>query len=48
VHDAGYWVFCYTVNDRRRAGQLALWGIDAFCTDRLDRIDPAMLDSAEP
>jgi len=45
VHNAGYWVFGYTVNDRRRAIRLAQWGIDAFCTDRLDRIDPALLDS---
>jgi glycerophosphoryl diester phosphodiesterase len=44
VHRAGYWVFSYTVNEHRRATQLAEWGIDAFCTDRLDLIDPAMFD----
>ncbi|HEX4598415.1 MAG TPA: glycerophosphodiester phosphodiesterase [Burkholderiaceae bacterium] len=45
VHSAGYWVFCYTVNDRRRATRLAQWGIEAFCTDRLDLIDPTLLGS---
>jgi len=45
VRSAGYWLFCYTVNDRHRANQLARWGIDALCTDRLDRIEPALLDS---
>ena len=45
VRSAGYWLFCYTVNDQHRANQLARWGIDALCTDRLDRIEPALLDS---
>lgn len=45
IRSAGYWLFCYTVNDRHRANQLARWGIDALCTDRLDRIEPALLDS---
>jgi glycerophosphoryl diester phosphodiesterase len=45
VRDAGYWLFAYTVNDRRRAIQLAQWGLDALCTDRLDRIEPTLLDS---
>jgi glycerophosphoryl diester phosphodiesterase len=45
VRSAGYWVFVYTVNDRRRVIQLARWGIDALCTDRLDRIDPGLLDT---
>jgi glycerophosphoryl diester phosphodiesterase len=44
VRDAGYWLFAYTVNDRRRAIQLAQWGLDALCTDRLDRIEPTLLD----
>jgi glycerophosphoryl diester phosphodiesterase len=43
VHDAGYWVYGYTVNERPRALQLAEWKIDALCTDRLDRIEPALL-----
>ncbi len=36
VHDAGYGVFCYTVNTPERARELLAWGVDAFCTDRLD------------
>jgi glycerophosphoryl diester phosphodiesterase len=44
VHRAGYWLFCYTVNDRKRAVELARWGVDAICTDRLDRIEAALLD----
>jgi glycerophosphoryl diester phosphodiesterase len=44
VRSAGFWVFAYTVNDRRRARQLARWGIDAMCTDRLDRIDATLFD----
>jgi glycerophosphoryl diester phosphodiesterase len=38
VKDAGYWLFCYTVNDLRRARTLFDWGVDAFCTDRIDLI----------
>jgi glycerophosphoryl diester phosphodiesterase len=38
VHRAGYWVFCYTVNDPARLNLLRRWGVDAVCTDRLDRI----------
>ena len=38
VKDAGYWLFCYTVNDPRRARALFDWGVDAFCTDRIDLI----------
>ena len=40
VKAAGYWLFCYTVNDRDRADALRAWGVDAFCTDRIDLIDP--------
>jgi glycerophosphoryl diester phosphodiesterase len=43
VHHAGYWVFCYTVNDPSRVSELAGWGVDAICTDRLDRISPDAL-----
>jgi glycerophosphoryl diester phosphodiesterase len=39
VKDAGYWLFCYTVNDPHRARALFDWGVDAFCTDRIDLID---------
>jgi len=38
VKDAGYWLFCYTVNDPERARVLFDWGVDAFCTDRIDLI----------
>jgi len=38
VKDAGYWLFCYTVNDPARARELFDWGVDAFCTDRIDLI----------
>ena len=44
IRDAGYWLFAYTVNERRRAIQLAQWGLDALCTDRLDRVAPSLLD----
>lgn len=40
VHQAGYSLFCYTVNDAQRAQQLLDWGVDAFCTDRIDLIGP--------
>lgn len=38
IHAAGYGVFCYTVNTPARARELLGWGVDAFCTDRLDLI----------
>lgn len=37
VKDAGYWLFCYTVDEPPRAQELFDWGVDAFCTDRVDR-----------
>jgi glycerophosphoryl diester phosphodiesterase len=40
VKDAGFGLFCYTVNDPARARELLDWGVDAFCTDRIDLIDP--------
>jgi glycerophosphoryl diester phosphodiesterase len=40
VHQGGYALFCYTVNDAQRARQLLDWGVDAFCTDRIDLIGP--------
>ena len=43
----GYGLFCYTVNDRQRAIELAQWGVDALCTDRLDLIEPTLLDSSD-
>lgn len=38
IRRAGYWLFCYTVNTPERARQILSWGVDAFCTDRLDLI----------
>jgi glycerophosphoryl diester phosphodiesterase len=46
IRGAGFWVLCYTVNERPRARELAPWDIDALCTDRLDRIDAAFFDHA--
>lgn len=36
VKEAGFGLFCYTVNDPARARELLEWGVDAFCTDRID------------
>ncbi|MNT66157.1 Glycerophosphoryl diester phosphodiesterase [compost metagenome] len=41
VKEAGYGLFCYTVNTRERASELLAWGVDGFCTDRIDII-PSM------
>jgi glycerophosphoryl diester phosphodiesterase len=41
IKDAGYWLFCYTVNEPARARTLFDWGVDAFCTDRIDLIAAA-------
>lgn len=41
VKAAGLGLFCYTVNDPARARELLAWGVDAFCTDRIDVIGPA-------
>lgn len=38
VKAAGYGLFCYTVNDTVRAAEIRAWGVDAFCTDRIDLI----------
>jgi glycerophosphoryl diester phosphodiesterase len=40
VKAAGYGLFCYTVNEPARARELLAWGVDAFCTDRIDLIGP--------
>lgn len=40
VRAAGFGLFCYTVNEPRRARELLGWGVDAFCTDRIDLIGP--------
>ncbi len=38
IRDAGLRVLAYTVNDPARARQLAQWGVDMICTDRIDTI----------
>jgi glycerophosphoryl diester phosphodiesterase len=38
IKDAGFGLFCYTVNDPDIAQRLLDWGVDAFCTDRVDLI----------
>lgn len=40
VEAAGFALFCYTVNEPARARELLGWGVDAFCTDRIDLIGP--------
>jgi glycerophosphoryl diester phosphodiesterase len=40
VKAAGYGLFCYTVNSPDRAREILGWGVDAFCTDRIDLIGP--------
>ncbi|HYD78570.1 MAG TPA: glycerophosphodiester phosphodiesterase [Paucimonas sp.] len=40
VKQAGFGLFCYTVNDAERARELLRWGVDGFCTDRIDAIGP--------
>jgi glycerophosphoryl diester phosphodiesterase len=40
VKAAGFGLFCYTVNAPARARTLLGWGVDAFCTDRIDVIGP--------
>jgi glycerophosphoryl diester phosphodiesterase len=40
IKQAGYWLFCYTVDDPERARELLAWGVDAFCTDRIDLVRP--------
>ena len=38
IKQAGFGLFCYTVNTAVRAAEILGWGVDAFCTDRLDLI----------
>lgn len=44
IKAAGYWLFCYTVNEPGRAREILAWGVDAFCTDRIDLIGPSFAD----
>jgi len=38
IKAGGYALFCYTVNDPLRARELLDWGVEGFCTDRIDLI----------
>ena len=40
IKNAGFGLFCYTVNDPARAREILGWGVDAMCTDRIDLIGP--------
>lgn len=40
IKAAGYGLFCYTVNDPERGREILSWGVDGFCTDRIDLIGP--------
>ncbi len=40
IKASGAWLFCYTVNKPARAKEILAWGVDAFCTDRIDLIGP--------
>ncbi len=40
VKQEGIGLFCYTVNTPARAREILDWGVDAFCTDRIDLIGP--------
>ena len=36
IKKEGFGLFCYTVNKIERAKEIISWGVDSFCTDRLD------------
>ncbi|TDV24022.1 glycerophosphoryl diester phosphodiesterase [Paraburkholderia caballeronis] len=38
IKAAGLRILVYTVNELERARQLAAWGVDSICTDRIDEI----------
>lgn len=40
IKAADYGLFCYTVNDPARGREILAWGVDGFCTDRIDLIGP--------
>ena len=40
IHDAGFRVAVWTVNDPARAAELLKWGVDSVITDALDLIPP--------
>lgn len=39
IKASGAWLFCYTVNSPQRARTIFGWGVDALCTDAIDRVD---------
>jgi len=45
VHERGYRIAAYTVNDPQRARELLQWGIDGLFTDELASIAPSRLDT---
>ncbi|RFU47152.1 glycerophosphodiester phosphodiesterase [Paraburkholderia sp. DHOC27] len=45
IHDAGFRVLAYTVNDTARARVLDQWGVDMICTDRIDILTHDMLSA---
>jgi glycerophosphoryl diester phosphodiesterase len=46
IKASGAWLFCYTVNEPARAREILEWGVDAFCTDRIDLIGPDFATAA--
>jgi glycerophosphoryl diester phosphodiesterase len=46
VKNAGYGLFCFTVNEPEQARVLRAIGVDAICTDRLDLIGAHFFDGA--
>jgi glycerophosphoryl diester phosphodiesterase len=46
IKDAGFGLFCYTVNEPEHAHALRAIGVDAICTDRLDLIGPHFFEAA--
>lgn len=44
IKEAGLFILAYTVNELDRARELASWGVDTICTDRIDLIGPHALD----
>lgn len=38
IKQAGYGLLCYTVNTSERALEIRSWGVDAFCTDKINVI----------
>jgi len=44
IKDSGLRILAYTVNEPDRARELAQWGVDAICTDRIDVIGADFLE----